>query len=393
MKKNILVFAFSTMAALALNSCHDPIYEMIDVEVPIERYGIAGSITSMSPVGNTLFITNGRIYSRDISSPSTNDETTWNKNWTRVLDPSKKEESFYGNKISYIAGDANYLYAITTEWGEDYLSYNIENKRHLIVSSDLGQTFTEIDLSSLYDTSLEETLETKKQDLSVKALNIIFSNNAQNPASRNAYVRLNNSTVYKLNGTSTPVAVSANGAGGKTVSCVNYKGSDYFSNYYAITANDTYIYFAENAKTIKYADSYLAGKGLVLSGTEEAGSAKAGTANIYSLAATKDYLLVGTVSGAFQVGLGTDDKPEDTTTAPNSNMNSILSSSFQINPFYVLDPTQNIQNTDIWAAKKIRGSFSNSTHGLFSEIGLYAYYPSRGTWNTDGTADESSKGN
>ena len=106
-----------------------------------------------------------------------------------------------------------------------------------------------------------------------------------------------------------------------------------------------------------------------------------------------DYLIAGTVSGAFQVALSTASVPASSTTSSKVNLTSIFTSTFQVNPIFVYNSSLSIYNTDIWAAAKIRGSISSSTHGVFDEVGLYAYYPGRSTWNADGTADETSEGN
>jgi hypothetical protein len=444
MKKSIFILPLAFSAALSLTSCHDNIFEMISQEVPLETYQIDGNISAMTAGGDSsqeyLFVTNGKLYRRDITAASgsditsTDNSSSWNKNWERIFDPSTDSltdasgNSYQPDKVIYVAADTSYLYMMTTTWTPSLTSYNVEGDRRLWVSSDWGDSFQELDLSSMYNSDFEDLIDDNpssyyNQKPSVLALDLIFANNTDhnNADQRRAYIRMNYhydsntksesnagyypGQVYRLNGTSTPSAVSSNGAvtssntyiNSTAVSCCYYNGEDYFSPYYAFTANDDYIYFSKNNKYIYYADGWDdTNKCFTNGGTEVTTSycsSTPGISIIYALGVCNDYLIAGTVSGAFQVALSTASVPASSTTSSKVNLTSIFTSTFQVNPIFVYNSSLSIYNTDIWAAAKIRGSISSSTHGVFDEVGLYAYYPGRSTWNADGTADETSEGN
>ncbi len=434
MKNKFLLLPLALTLSLALTSCYDNIYELINDEVPLEEYQINGNISSMAAGGTSsaeyLFLANGKLYKRNITAASdsditsTDEESSWNKNWVLQFDPAKDTlgtSKTSVDKVIYVAADTTYLYMMTTSWTTGYATYNIEGDRKIWVSSDWGETFTELDLSSLYSSSFDEIMEEYpqtyyNQEKSVLALDLILSNNAPHNYAdkRNAYVRLNYhydsntktyypGSLYKLSGTAQPTEVTSNGAVNSsdsnkkstTASVVYFPkdGQDYFSPYYAMTANSDYIYFSKNDKYIYYADAWDETNKTFTTGSASLKSSKPGTSTIWSLGATKDYLFVGSLYGAAQVALGTDSVPEASTTNSKVNLTSIFTSSFQVNPVFVYNSSLSIYDTDIWAASKIYGSISTSTHALFNEVGLYAYYPARATWNVDGTADKDSGGN
>ena len=58
----------------------------------------------------------------------------------------------------------------------------------------------------------------------------------------------------------------------------------------------------------------------------------------------------------------------------------------------MLDQSKPEASSDEYAWMTIHYSITSSSLS-FDEIGLYSFYPERGTWNRDGTADDSSDGN
>ena len=166
-----------------------------------------------------------------------------------------------------------------------------------------------------------------------------------------------------------------------------------------MTANSKYIYYA-NGDNLYFANGWNSTDGFTLDGVKTSAT-DLKCNQIYSMAAAGDALLIGTTAGIKNVYFKSDDPSDPTFGIPNSstsdfssknNAATILNANYTIYSIFVLDPEMNEDDTDTYAAMTIRGSLSN-TSGLFKETGLYAYYPDRGYWNRDGTANNKTSGN
>lgn len=381
---HLLSLGLFTACALFFTGCHDDIYYMINQEVTLETNGITGGINSIVRFGTNLYTQNGNVYCKDVSKTSSV-SGLYNEQWKKIVDISS-DATFSGMHCEYLASDAKYLYGF---FAPNYHTDDGENEpetKNIYCTAD-GETWSKIDLSSLGITD----------DNSVSYIKIIFCNRAVAAADRIAYANLYDTTtqanhVYQLNGTSAPtlIADGTNNAGSATIAAARYKGAEYFSNYRAFTANDTYIYYAKNGSTIYYADTWDSTNGYTLAGTETGINEDDGS--IYDIAITSDYLLFGTSAGVTHVALA-NNLPANGTSDFSNNAASTLTSSYIVYNIFALDPTLPEYSNDLYGTTEYEGSYSSSTSALFNEIGLWAYYPNRGTWNKDGTSDTSTKGN
>src|SRR5574344_2873798 len=102
MNKITATVLLSLVAAsvLALSSCHDDIYYMIDQEVTLETNGISGAINSIVRYGDYLYTQNGNVYRK----PSTPSATTglYNEQWTKVVNSSDSSSDYYGKNFVYL---------------------------------------------------------------------------------------------------------------------------------------------------------------------------------------------------------------------------------------------------------------------------------------------------
>ncbi len=350
-------------------SCHDAIFDMIDKEVKLESNGIMGDIHSIVPFGDFLYCANGKaLYKK--TNESSNSTGNYNEQWEKV------STTDLSGTIEFLASDNNYLYALTYTFSENASSYNVVSEIKCFYSSD-GESFTEIDFSS---TGISENY------LNTTSYVKLFDNQASlDSGNRKAYIRLTtddkNGVFYTLNGESYTVATEAckdSSSSTSPNSAVYFNGKTYFFEAYDATANDSYMYYATgNSSTLYYSDG----------STENSVSPAVGS--IYSLALTSDYLILGTSTGIKRLSL-TSGVPASSATTFSSNASSILTN--RIYMLYILNPSVAEGADDEYACMTIYGTLSSATDS-FSETGLYAFYPNRGTWNRDGTADTSSSGN
>lgn len=397
MKKQIavLTLAFAASLPVLFTSCHDDIYYDINQEVAVESKGIVGSINALVRFGDYVYLQNGKVYRKDISKSSSN-TGLYNEQWEKVVDTTDSTSPLYNYYIANLASDQNNIYAYAVTW------YNADSGEKQISTKDIfystdGKAWTKISLDTL-NTLLGASDTTGKTDIMS-----IFCNRAYNASDRNAYARLYSTTdsayhVYKLDGGNTPTLVSdgTNGASSSSITAAHYKGSDYFSNYHAFAANDDYIYYAKDAdddavgSSLFYANQWDSTNGYTLNGTATGYDESAGT--IYEIGITADYLLLGTSAGIAHVAL-TANVPAAATSTFTNNAASTLSSSYYIYELFVRDPSINEYDNDLYGTTEHVGSYSSSTSALANDVGLWAYYPERGTWNKDGTSDDASSGN
>lgn len=386
MKKQLAVLTIALLASsFLLTSCHDDIYYYINQEVAIESNGIQGSINSIVRYKDNLYTQNGKVYRK--TAKSSTETGLYNKQWEVVGDTADSSSPLYNCYVSHLASDSNYLYAMAITWKETDDGEMAAATRSIYYYD--GTTWTKMPAATL------NALLGSSDTAGTTDIKTIFYNKAVSASNRHAYARLYSTTesachVYLLNGGNTPTIVTdgTNGAGLSSISAVYYKSADYFSNYGALAANDTYIYYANDSTTVYYATGYS-------SGYTNSGSIDLSdyTGSVYSICPTKDYLLLGTSTGIAHVSLNSSNEPASSTSSFSNNAATTLSSSYAVFQVLALDPTANEYETDLYGTTEHSGSFSSSTSALAEDLGLWAYYPGRGTWNKDGTADDASNGN
>ena len=358
MKKILSITALSIATLFLAISCHDPIFYMISQEV-VQEEGLQGDINSMVKFGSNLYVANGKIYkkSADASGPT----GPYNGQW------SESSRSGIGSNefVLFLATDASNIYAQTYEFASDNdKSLNLPAAIRLYASNN-GSTWTQVNIYGL--TGLGDENDSYGQGAAR-----IFDNKEGS-----AYIRLYNGetpTVYTLNGTgvptSSPAPANSLGAAG-----------DQFWTSPAICKKGSTYYFSYNSNKLYYAPSIPS----TLPTNPEDNTATTGIINldcgdIQSIAATSDYLLLGTNKGIARVKLNAVVPESHITNFPN-NAQSLVTGIVPM--VFVLDPSQPEGQTDEYASMTVAGTLSSSPD-TFDETGLYAFYPSRGVWNRDG---------
>ncbi len=424
MKKIVKTFfAITTVLfSIFLSSCYEDLYGRINEEVPLEKNGISGNITSFARCGNYIWLSNGNLYfkTNQQSSAYYTETLSYNKQWKKANIPSLTsiENYIVGSTVNFVVADSSNLYVIVYVWRENSDGENDIESKHIyttpISSSTNPESLTSDDWKEIDVSAICKENNKNASTSRYYSIQIIFDNKAVDDANRNAYARIYNTSandwkVYKLNGSSALTSsdeITGNGAGSSTINAIYFpkNGETYFSPYYAMAANNKYIYYStsqtsssnvSSSSLIYYANGWN-GSNFTLDGSASP-SISLDAGGILSIGVTQNYLLLGTTSGLKHVSLN-DDIPSSSISSFSSGNNggSIISEyAFKV---FVLDPSKQddtkveANGTDEYCASAIYGSISSSSDA-FDETGLYAYYPGRGTWNRDGTADESSKGN
>ncbi len=445
MKKRTNSFRFLTIlitaCSLFITSCgHDPIFNIIESEVKPEKNGISGHINNFVTFKQNLYIANNFLYEKPLVSSA--ESNVLNGGWTRIADSST--DSFNGRQIVFIAADSNYLYAYTITYGLNESRQYVPDSVILFYSPD-ARNWEQIDdehFSSILSSNFkEDILQTekkgavilKKTNAPIRYILKIFDNQAVSDADKNAYVVLlcdrnakgdEETKLYKLNGNEAPVEIPAgtnnslnkntivdvtSGSSANpeysprcSISAVNYKGNDYFFEYTGVIADSNYLYFSPNNNKVYVADGWDPSKrivkvsgilksysienyGFTLNG-ETAKTVSINCGNILSLGITNDMLLLGTESGIAHVSFDSERIPGTDRPVFATNAASVLHSPYNVISLFVFDSTKNELDNDLYAANEYPGYYSTSTTALFEDIGLWAYYPSRGNWNKDGTS-------
>ena len=352
MKKIISITVLSIAALFLTVSCHDPIFYMISQEV-VQEEGLQGDINSMVKFkdGN-LYVANGKIYKKTATPSSSTGQ--YNGQW------SESSTSGINGFVFFLAADNSNLYALAYQFTADNdKSLNRPSHIRLYASSN-GSSWTQVNISTL--TGLGDASDSYGQGAAR-----IFDNKGTS-----AYIRLYNGetpAVYKLNGTGVPTSTSA------PANSLGAANTQFWTSPAICYANSKY-YFAHNSKTLYYSST----------GTSDTShSVELDCGDIQSIAATSDYLILGTNKGIARVKLNSSGEPESHITNFPNNAESLVTGIVPM--VFVLDPTQPEGHTDEYASMTVGGSLSSSPD-TFDETGLYAFYPSRGggvgVWNRDG---------
>ena len=380
MKKNRfvkIISAVTVFTGLLFTSCHDNIYALIEKEVELDTSGLKGDISNIVRCNDYLFLANGNIYGKKAVTL----EELGTHNWSGVNSPvSGKSEFNVSNRVVWLAADDTYLYALALFHDEDDNGANYDNMRAIYAAK------VEADAETGFVT-LEWEKVTEASDDKIK---IIFDNKAN--SGRNAYATIGGK-VYKLSGTSEPAEFSVSASAGnfigsdstKVMNCTNYKGSDYFSDYYAFASNDKYIYYAPTRTTgsANQADTYSRiyctdGTSNADGTVKEAGFGRT-SSGVLSLTLTSDYVFYGITSGLERFAIDEDGKLLERHSFSN-NGGSVISE--HVYMVYAFDETKTMDKTDLYCASVIYGSISSSSDS-YDDIGLYAC-PAGDDWNRDG---------
>ena len=448
--------AKSILAAAAVAtlfcSCHDDLYGAINDEVELEDSGLQGDMNYIARFGDYIVIANGDVYYKT-NEPST---TTGLKNgqWKRMKNPtSEKGDYDIPATTCFVASDSSYLYALTYIWQENDDGENEPEYAKLYYTDSVTGSWTLLDLveagiidswsygnvkilfdnqycgtmdadddSSDEDTDEEDSEDEDSTDDDTSSDEDTDDSDTSDDtdtsdstdeddedaykdlSKRNAYIRVRQNsssdyTLYLLSGDSAEeVATGASFVFGDRTNAIRacyFQGTDYFSRGYSMTSNQNYLYFVGTYTS----GNNVAGNSVLYyyDGGDEIYSASLSAGSLLSVAAAKDYILLGTSSGLGRATLNGDfGAPTGGTPDFDNNGDSVISE--YVFMVFVLDPSKCENNstkvtnedgetewlgTDEYGASVIKGSIRSSSDS-WDDTGLYAYYPSRDEWNRDG---------
>ena len=285
--------------------------------------------------------------------------------------------SFTDGTITFLASDANYIYALAIEWDADESEgKNLPDKAAIYCSSN-GTSWSRVNIPGVNLNDIDEDDELVLFDNQVQSYS---SGGNLSTAGRSAYFGFYDDSsetgkTFSLSGT------SANVENASTKYCK--AAGDKFSTFYALAKKDSMYYWGKSGD-----DEIYWGP----DPNTDSNSRDLDCGQIFSISVTADYLLLGTATGIKRVPINSSGNVigGDSDFRSGNNALSILTG--RVFTTYVLDSTQPEGQTDEYAYQTIYGSVKNSSIS-FDEVGLYAYYRERNTWNRDGTDSSSSDGN
>lgn len=351
-------FSFALIcAAFFLGGCQDIIFANIRKEVKLNDGTVSGTIRALIRFNHGsqeyIYLANGKAVYRKVNSKDVNDHKEGG--WQKVCSGGS---GGLGKYVVTLAADSGNLYALAADWDENTSKgQNRWYKRAIYASADGGTSWTEVKSIPTSPTG------TGSDNVAV----YLFCTNTIASANRHAFLNVGG-IGYKLNGDSAALDSSADGK----ASCVYLDGL-YFTTGYASCTNETE---KGNDATILY---WSDGSGLH-SGTKiEDSKDSKDRGSIYSLAVTKNYLLVGTTeSGIKHYSLNSDGSVGGEVRDFATNADAIMSSGYEVNTLLVVDPSKSETETTIYSAIDFVGRSQQ-----FDHVCIWAYYPWRGNWNRD----------
>ncbi len=343
---------------------------------------------------NYILTCNGEIFYKTNKPSSETKE--YNGGWTKAASPtSEKGDNGIPATTYFLATDSEYLYALTYIWVENDDGEN-EPKTATIYATNSdpasGLAWTKVENISGGNYSFENA----KVIFDNKYF-YVDDNNSVSIANREAYARIRATSadsykLYKLNGSNAPEEVSNPTFIGESdatnaISACYFNGSTYFSKYYGMSSNANCLYYT---KTYTRSNNVSTNSSLYYitasDATEQSVDLDAG--GLLSIAAAKDYILLGTSSGLSRVKINeTTGIPDGDTSSMRSNGNSVISEYvfmvFVLNPNKKEGSSSIEEGTDEYASSTIYGSIRSSSDS-WDDTGLYAWYPAQEEWNRDG---------
>lgn len=398
MKKSIInsIFLCAAFASLVgFSSCHDDIYGAINNEIKLNSSGLQGDMHSIVHYKNYILTCNGDIFYKT-NEPSTT-KGDYNGQWEKTTSPtSEKGDNGIPATTYFLASDSEYLYALTYIWVENDDGEN-EPKTATIYATNSdpasGLAWTKVENISGGNYSFENAkVIFDNKYFSVKADNSVLIDQ------REAYARIRATSqdtykLYKLNGSAAPAEVSnPTFVGGESdstnaISACYFNSNTYFSKYYGMTSNDKCLYYT---KTYTRSNNVSRNSSLyyITASDSNEQSVDLDAGGLLSIAAAKDYILLGTSDGLARVAINESTGiPNGDTTKMEGNGNSVISEYvfmvFVLNPNKKEGSYSTEEGTDEYASSTIYGSIRSSSDS-WDDTGLYAWYPAKRQWNRDG---------
>lgn len=380
MKKTTGIFA--ALLTFILASCADPLYYNIRKEVPLKSGTVKGAVNSIVRYtfeGEEYIVaqTGASVFYKKPMVERTGDSSVWTKRGNSVFGEiafeyldSKFNEN--GRYITKIASDSTSLYLLATKVGiDDDESEVVIDSYYLYKTSSLTGT----DWSLIHSWKNDGTCT-------------LICTNSIAQSGRTAFLK-KNGKLYQLSDSVTAETLLASeyatGISSEAYSCVYFNGGIKFFDSPASVTNET----AENPATMYF---FVKDKDEIFyfDGTEEK-KVYGASNNVSCIAVTKDSLIFGQGNpkgieagggGLHRIALKEDGTPEGATSAFRTNADAAMTTSYQILALMAADPSKTELDNCIYASSNFKTS-GVSLNVSFENIGLWAYYPSRGNWNRE----------
>jgi len=351
MKKIISLSIILAFAAL-FTGCYNPVFSDIRKEVKLNDASVVGSISHLARVNYNgkeyLFAAPGVLYFSQLDAGSENSD--WYmcdiSNFSTVKYDAMNRV-YNGEKVIQVAADSTSVY-IVTEYYESGDEIEVSGRK-------------------LYKTSIAEALSKGSQtwtditpsDTKPKS---IFCTNEEGGSSE-AYITYTNGKTEALDDTtpSSPIVDGSLGA-------VYFNSSTVFHTTSAITTNGTMLYKSSSS----YGEIDYSSDGTNFSPTKLELEAK-----VMSLAVCGNYLIVGTSKGIKKVRLSASGVPE-AVVHWSTNAESAISKVYEVKCLLSVDSSLSDTDGCVYAGVDFTGS-----GGVFKNICLWSYEPSRGNWNRE----------
>lgn len=414
MKKTLGLIISAILTTIFFSSCFSPLYYEIMNDVAPEEATVSGNINSIAryTVGSNEYIALAADNGLRYKLASNQTHGSWSSfDLTQVIDGFTFHKYDYdttthnGYQIIKVVSDSTYLYIICAAY-ENNTSYGTSVVSEIKIWGIAPQEESEGVWSTSSSTYCEVSIPDDtfpfyydSDDIMYSAFSV-FSTNTPQTANRHVFIRSGKEdtdystlTYYELsNGTissyTSPTPADTGDSSDQISSVVMFNGSLIFLTAQVATTNETYV---DAADYIYYGDStylYYSDDGSTFTKALNA------SYPIVTLTPTADSLLIGrgfystsststTTSGGMVRTSLSDGVPGTSLIDFDSNASFKLTSAYTILASINATPSNTEEESILYASMTFYGTGSSSSSVSYDDVGLWAYYPSRGNWNRE----------
>ncbi|MDD5929879.1 MAG: hypothetical protein PUC37_08755 [Spirochaetales bacterium] len=402
--KNTFTASLLLICGFLFASCFDPIFFEIRNEIPPEEPTVSGVIQHMvryTSGGNEyiLCVADGGVRYKRADNES---HGSWDSMGLPFssLHYDFNSSSFKGEYPIALAADNNNIYLASIKIRPSVNGTNEVYEVTIRSTGTINGSWSEVWSKNRSDSSSIFTYNYYSDYVNLN-FNMFCTNSPKN-ANRKAYFREGDSTLYELSGTSKTeittnnVCLDSNSAT-KWNSAVSFGGETLFFHSGASetnetpTADATKVYYSDDNDL--YYSSIAApvkASGATAFARDDFGFSRSATTNylIRSIAVCNDCILMAKgdlregYGGISVVSLNAEGVPESDLTNSRTHVDRTISPNYLVPLVFNATPGNNETSSILYATTAIPAS-GNAINVSYKDIGLFAYFPTRGNWNRE----------
>ena len=402
--KNTFTVSLLLICGFLFASCFDPIFFEIRNEIPPEEPTVSGVIQHIvryTSGGNEyiLCVADGGVRYKRSNNESHGSWDTMGLPFSS-LHYDFASDQFKGEYPISLAADNNNIYLASVKLRTSANGTNEVYEVTIRTASTINGSWSEVWSKNTGDSTSVFAYNSYSDYINLNFN--MFCTNSPKTANRKAYFREGDSTLYELSGTSKTevtannVCMDSNSAT-KWNSAVSFSGETLFFHTGASDTNET---FTADATKVYYSDDndlYYSAKaapemapGATAFARGDFDFSRSATTNylIRSIAVCSDCILLSKgdlrdgYGGISAVDLNAEGVPASDLTSSRTHVDRTISPNYLVPLVFNATPGNNETSSILYATTAIPTA-GNGINVSYKDIGLFAYFPTRGNWNRE----------